>query len=301
MLFFQKQIMMRRVLISLIPVYLFALYLYGLSLAILTMVVVPLAVAAEFIFKRIVTPKEKKVQVTEAVLVTALLFVLSLSPQAPWWVAAIGILFAVIIVKEAFGGFGRNIFNPAISGRLFIYITFSGFMTNNFITAGNFGIDATTAATPLDAASQGLLPDTLQLLSGIRAGSFGESAVIPIIVAAVFLIITKTASYRIIISTIAGAAAVTAAFYFAGISGALPPQSALLSGSILFVAVFFATDPVSAPKKPLAQWVYGIIVGTTAILIRQFSGPFIEGTSFGVLIGNTFASLFDEVLKKREK
>ncbi len=299
MLFFQKQPMMRRVLIALIPVYAFAVYLYGLPLAVLTAVVVPAAVLAELIFERIRTPRDKKPKVSEAVLVTAFLFLLSLPPTAPFWIALIGIVFAVVITKMAFGGFGRNVFNPAISGRLFIYIAFPAFMTGSFISAGKFGVDAVTAATPLALARAGQsAPDLLSLFLGVRPGSFGESAVIPIIAAAVFLIITKTANWRIILSTLAGAALLTLALWLAGIPAALPPPSALLAGSLLFVAVFYATDPVSAPKRPASQLIYGVIIGVAAILIRQFS-LFAEGTSFAVLLGNMFAPLLDYIFRKR--
>ncbi|HEQ71802.1 MAG TPA: NADH:ubiquinone oxidoreductase, Na translocating, B subunit, partial [Spirochaetia bacterium] len=134
--------------------------------------------------------------------------------------------------------------------------------------------------------------------TGIHPGSFGESALVLILLAAVYLIATKTASYRIILSTLAGAGLFTTALYLAGVPNAFPPLHSLASGSILFVSVFYATDPVSAPKKPAAQWIYGFLIGTTAMLIRQFS-LFGEGTSFAVLLGNTFASLFDELLKKK--
>jgi Na+-transporting NADH:ubiquinone oxidoreductase subunit B len=107
------------------------------------------------------------------------------------------------------------------------------------------------------------------------------------------LIITKTANWRLIVSTLASALVLTALLLFAGVSKALPMES-LLAGSFLFVAVFMATDPVSAPKKPAAQWVYGILIGATVVLVRTFS-LFPEGTSFAILLGNTAASLFDEI------
>ena len=289
--------MMRRVLLALVPVYAFAVYLYGLPLALLTAAVVPTAVVAEFIFERIRAPRGTRAKVTEAVLVTAFLYLLSLPPATPFWVAMIGILFAVIITKGAFGGFGRNIFNPAISGRLFVYIAFPGFMTATFVTAGGFGIDAVTTATTLEAGGTGV-PDLLSLFLGIRPGSFGESAVIPILMAAVFLIITKTANWRIILSCLGGAALLSVILWAAGVTVSLPPPQSLLAGSILFVAVFFATDPVSAPKRPAAQLIYGFLIGSTAMVIRLFS-LFAEGTSFAVLLGNTFAPLLDIIFKKR--
>ena len=297
MLFFQKQIMMRRVLIALIPVFAFAVYLYGLRLVILTAVVVPAAVITEYLFVRIRTPRGKKALVSEAAFVTAFLFLLSLDPGIPFWVALIGIVFAIAIGKMAYGGFGRNVFNPALSGRLFVYIAFPN-LTAAFLSAGKFGVDAVSAATPLGLFRAGKNVDLISLITGIHPGSFGESSIILIFAAAVFLVITKTASYRIMVSTLAGALALTVALWAAGVSQAFPPLEAMLSGSIFFAAVFYATDPVSAPKGRLSQWIYGVVIGVAAVLIRQFS-LFAEGTSFAVLLGNMFAPLFDHLFRKK--
>jgi len=291
----QKQKMMRKVLLSLVPIFLFAGYMYGLRFLILVLVVFPAGFAAEAFFEL-----RKKKKVTEAVFVTCGLYVLSLPPATPWWIALAGIIFAVVVGKEIFGGFGRNIFNPAICGRLFVYITFPKFMTAGWISGGNFGIDAVTAASPLEVLHTGGTLDLPSLLFGFRPGAMGESSIILILLAGIYLISTKTASWRIILSTIGSAALLTFCLDLAGVHGALATVPALMSGSLLFVTVFMATDPVSAPKKPVAQVVYGILIGTVSILVRTFS-LFTEGTSFGVLIGNTFASLIDEILRKKEK
>jgi Na+-transporting NADH:ubiquinone oxidoreductase subunit B len=174
-------------------------------------------------------------------------------------------------------------------------------MTTGWIEPGNFGVDAVTAATPLALLRSGEQLSNLDLFFGIRAGSFGESSILLIIFAAIYLIWTKTASWRIILSTFLSAATLTGVLYWAGIDKALPPVQAIMSGSLIFVTVFMATDPVSAPKKASSQWFYGIIIGITTILVRTFS-LFPEGTSFGVLMGNTFASLLDQIkLKKKVK
>jgi Na+-transporting NADH:ubiquinone oxidoreductase subunit B len=283
---------MRRVLLTLLPIYAFALYLYGLKLAMLSLIVFPLGIGVEYLFER---SRQKKI--SEAVFVTCLLYLLSLPPLVPWWIAALGILFAVFIAKEVFGGFGHNVFNPAIAGRLFVYITFSEQMTSGWILGGNFGIDAVSSATPLAGLSAGQTPDLINLLLGFRAGSMGESPVILILLAGVFLAATKTAKPWIMISTMGSAALLSYTLTLAGAAQALPPLPALLSGSLLFVAVFMATDPVSAPKKLPAQIVYGILIGSITVLIRLFP-LFREGTSFAVLLGNTFAPLFDHIFSR---
>lgn len=299
---FQKQLMMRRVVYSLVPIFLFSIYLYGWRVLAITVVVFALGIVTEWLFER-----RRKKKVSEAVLVTCSLFALSLPPATPLWIAGIGIIFGVAIGKEIYGGFGRNIFNPAITGRLFIYITFATALSESWIAAGGFGtagaagVDAITAATPIRIMRQsGELPNFVDLLLGFHGGSIGETSAVLIVAAAIYLIWTKTAQWRLIVSTAVSAGVLSAAFYYTGITPNMPPHYAMVSGSILYVAVFMSTDPVSAPNKPAAQWLYGTIIGSVAILVRSFSG-FPEGTSFGVLLGNVSASLLDELLPKQKK
>lgn len=298
---FQKQIIMRRVLYSLAPIWVLAVWLYGPRVVVLTAVSLGLGVLTEYLYE-----KRRNGKVSEAVLVTATLFALSLPPAAPVWIAAVGIVFAVFTAKMIYGGFGRNVYNPAIAGRLFVYISFATVLGRSFTPAGNFGTGAGTllgrpevlsAATPLAVWRSGGEVPLLGLLTGLRDGSIGESSILLIAAAAVYLIWTKTASWRIIVSEVAAGGALALALHFAGVKAALPPAS-LLAGSFLFVAVFMGTDPVSAPKKPASHWIYGALIGITAIVIRTFSA-FPEGTSFAVFVGNTFASMIDDIVTGR--
>lgn len=289
--------MMRRVVYSIIPIMIFSLYLYGLRSLLIHAVVFLAGIATEYLFM-----KTRGKKVTEAVLVTCALYALSMPPLVPLWVAVIGIVFGVLFGKCIFGGFGRNIFNPAITGRLFVYITFPSFMTTGWMVPGRFGmngVDGISTATPLGLMRSGTNPDMLNLLTGIRAGSLGESAVILILLAAVYLIYTKTASWRIILSTFFSFAILSSVLFFMGVPSSFPPVESLMSGSALFVIVFMATDPVTGPKKNQAQYLYGILIGSVTCLVRVFS-LFPEGTSFGILMGNTFASLFDEWFTPRK-
>jgi len=301
--FFQKQLIMRRVLYSLAPIYLFSIYLYGWRVLALTAVVFPLAVLTEWAFER-----TRKKKVSEASLVTAGIYLLALPPATPLWIAAVGIVFAIAIGKEVYGGFGRNIFNPAITGRLFIYITFPTVLANAWMVPGMFGmagqagIDAVTAATPLAALRNPDIadPNLIDLLIGTRPGSLGESSVILIVAAAIYLIYTKTAQWRLIVSTIVSAGVMLTIFHLTGLTQNMPPHIGLMSGSILYVSVYMSTDPVSAPNKNLSQIIYGTIIGSVSMVVRVFSG-FPEGTSFGIIIGNVFASLIDELVPKKSK
>lgn len=284
---------MRRVLLSLVPIFLFSIYLYGIRTIAVIAVTFPLGILTEYFME-----KKRGKKTSEAVLVTCSLYALSMPPAAPLWIVAIGIVFAVFMAKEVYGGFGRNIFNPAIAGRLFVYISFATAMQGSYVPAGAFGLplDAVTGPTPLALMRAGERLPILDLMFGFRTGSIGEGSAVLILLAAVYLIATKTASWRLIVSTLGSGALLAGGLLLAGVSKALPLES-LLAGSFLFVAVFMATDPVSAPKKPLAQWVYGAIIGVSAVLVRTFS-LFPEGTSFGVLLGNTAASLLDEIFSK---
>ncbi len=300
---FQKQLMMRRVIYSLVPIFIFSILLYGWRSLTITGVVFVFGILAEYVFTR---PRGKKV--SEAVLVTCSLYALSMPPAVPLWIAAVGIVFGVVFAKNIYGGFGRNIFNPAIAGRLFVYVSFPNGMQRSFLEPWkpgmpwNFGldtsIDTATAATPLMDLKEGFAPDLIDLVTGFRIGALGESAAILIIVAAVYLTATKTASWKIIISTFLSFVAVTTALWAIGIKPAgsinpFPPLESIFSGSFLYIAVFMVTDPVTAPKNPGSQWAYGFLIGGVSAAIRIFS-LFPEGVSFGLLIGNTFASLLDE-------
>ncbi len=299
---FQKQPIMRRVLISLAPIFLFSIYLYGFRPLWTALVVFPLGILTEYVME-----KKRGKKPSEAVLVTCTLFTLSMPPVVPLWIVGVGILFAVFMAKEVYGGFGRNVFNPAIAGRLFVYIAFATIMQRGFVSAGSFGasagifgypVDGLTAATPMALMRGGQSVNLGDLILGLRMGSLGEGAPILIVLAAIYLIATKTASWRLIVSTVLVAFIFTAALLLGSVPKALPLQS-LLAGSFLFVAVFMATDPVSAPKKPLAQWLYGALIGVAVVLIRTFS-LFPEGTSFAILMGNTAASLFDDLVTKKK-
>lgn len=300
---FQKQLIMRRVLYALAPIAALGVWLYGPRVLATLAVSLGVGVLVEYLFE-----KSKGGKVSEAVLVSATLFALSMPPAVPLWIVALGIAFAVFMAKEVYGGFGRNIFNPAIAGRLFVYISFASVLGGSFFAPGGFGAaagslfgrpDVLTSASPLAVMRTGAAVPILPMLLGNRIGSIGESSVILIALAAVYLIATKTAQWRLIVSTVIGGTIMAAALLISGSPKALPMQS-LLGGSFLFVAVFMATDPVSAPKKPLAQWLYGLMIGMVIIIIRTFS-LFPEGTSFALLLGNTFASLYDKLVSDAAK
>lgn len=301
---FLKQKMMTRVLISLLPLLLFSIYLFGLRVLVLLAVVTVTGLLCEYGVMRLINGNKTKV--SEALLVTCLLFTLSLPPATPYWVAIIGIAFGVVFGKCVFGGFGRNIFNPALVGRCLIYVSFPAHMTIAWsepfrtfpggLARFSGGADVITTATPmLQLNNDGLITGYLDLFLGRIAGSLGETSALLIIVAAIYLIATKTASWKIIVSTAVSFIVLNTILYFSGVIQP-DPLFSLLSGGFLFAAVFMATDPISSPKQEPAKIIYGILIGLIAVVIRSFSF-FTEGIMFAILIVNAFVPLIDRHVK----
>ncbi len=291
---------MRRALISLVPIMLLAVYLFGLRVLVLLAVVLVAGVATEYTMLRY-SSNGKPVKVPEAILVTCVLFVLTLPPTTPFWVAIVGIAFGVLFGKAVFGGFGKNIFNPALVGRCFIYISFPSYMTLSWmkpierLTGGLLqytgGVDAVTSSSPIIAFnSSGEITSYMKLFLGNISGSIGETSALLILLAAAYLIRTKTASWKIMVSCAAGFCVLSTILYMVGVGQ--PPTFALLSGGFLFGTVFMATDPISAPKNDTARMIYGALIGVLTVIIRTFS-LFTEGIMFAILIANTFVPLVE--------
>jgi len=300
---FMKQPMMRKVLYALAPIILASVYFFGWRSLLLILVSILFGTLAEWTFKR-----NSKKPVTEAVFVTAVLYSLTLPPATPFWVAAVGIIFGVVFGKEAFGGFGRNVFNPALVGRAFVYVSFPKFLTTEWNMPatgllGGFGtyltppVDALSTATPLITfRSTGQLAEYFDIAFGSVSGSLGETSAILIILAGIYLIYTKTASKETMGGVLLGYLAMSTAFFTMGVSQVPHPLFGLFSGGLLFGTVFMATDPISSPKTNEAKWIYGILIGAVTVIIRGFA-LFAGGIMFAILIGNTFAPILDELVK----
>lgn len=300
---FLKQAMMRKVIYALVPIVLASVYFFGWRSLLMVLLACLVGAATEWVFE-----SRRNKPITEAVFVTAILYTLTLPVRTPFWIVAAGIIFGVIFGKEVFGGFGRNVFNPALVGRAFVYVNFPTFLTVQWTKPfdsplGGFAhyisesVEALSSATPmLMFRSSGEMVDYTKLLLGNISGSLGETSAILIILAGIYLLVSKTASWETMLATIGGFLVANSAFYFAGASSVPNPLFGLLSGGILFAAVFMATDPISSPKTKEAKFIYGALIGTITVVIRGFA-LFAGGVMFAVLIGNTFAPLLDELIK----
>ncbi len=297
--------MMRTVIYSLIPVVLYSVYLFGLRTLVLLAVVMACGVISEYLVMRSINGQKAKV--SEAVLVSSILFTLTLPPSVPFWVAGVGIIFGIVFGKGVFGGFGKNIFNPAIVGRCFIYISFPAFMTVSWtkpFTGFPGGlirfvnsVDAATNATPLiDFNKTGEIANYWDLSYGGVAGSLGETAAILLVIAGIFLIIKKTASWKIMASCLVGFGLLSTILWLADITAA-DPLFSILSGGFVFGTVFMATDPVTAPKSDSARIIYGFSIGLLTAVIRIFA-LFAEGMMFAILVANMFVPLLERTLKE---
>jgi len=239
---------------------------------------------------------------SEAFLVTGLLFTLSLPPTIPLWQVAVGISFGLVFAKEVFGGVGRNFMNPALASRAFIYFAYPAQMTGDAVWTAVDGVSRATPLAQFAAGQPGHVFDALQFtwlqsFLGTIPGSMGETSTLACLLGAALLLITGIAPWRVMVSTLLGALLCAAYFYLRGSSVnvlyGIPPHWHLVLGGFAFGLVFMATDPVSAAHTPIGQWLYGLLIGVLAIMIRVANPAYPEGIMLAILLGNVFAPLFD--------
>ena len=299
-----KQKPMVQVVLALLPLTVASVYFFGWKTLIVLTIVNIAGFLSEYVFTRVY-----KTQVTMAVFVTNFLFALSLPPTIPLWIPVVGIVFGVVFGKMAFGGFGRNVFNPALSGRAFIYVSFGKQMTaasSWVVPAGGaagaltqWQADTVSQATPLVRLSQGESVPILDLFFGNIPGSFGETSAILILIGGLYLIIKKTSSWHIVVSGTVSYLVMQTIFWAAGVQGAYDPLRAVLAGSFLYGMMFMATDPISASQTTdIGRVFYGTLIGILTSLIRTFS-VWPEAITFSILFSNMFAPLINHLIRER--
>ena len=280
---------MMLVTIALLPTTIFGVYNFGLSALGVVLITTGTAVLTEYLYQKLM---HKKVTIQDfSAVVTGLLLALNLPPTAPWWMCVLGSVFAILVVKQLFGGLGQNFMNPALGARCFLLISFTGRMTT-------FVYDGVSGATPLAQLKAGESVNTFDMLIGNTAGTIGETSVIAIMIGAIFLLLMGVIDLRI-----PGTYIVTFAL-FIGIFGGFVDgigffnvqymTAELCGGGLMLGAWFMATDYVTSPITKKGQIVYGILLGCLTGLFRLFGGS-AEGVSYAIIFSNLLVPLIERV------
>ena len=299
----KTQTLMLDVIIALLPLTAYGIYLFSIPALVRIIVSVLCCVGFESLF-RLICNLDIRVKDLSAV-ITGLLLALVCPPNLPIWMLILGCFFAIVVGKEFFGGLGANVFNPALVGRAFMFVSFSGAMTS-WIQPGNSIFDAMSTATPLKlinakegiAMSASEIAKTLnlssstdlytQLILGNHAGCIGETSILLILLGFAYLLFKKVIDWRTPVTMMVTAVAITAI-------GGINPILTLTSGGLAFGAVFMATDYVTSPVTPKGKLLFGAGCGLITGLIRLFSGmP--EGVMYSILIMNAVVPFLNKII-----
>lgn len=319
---------MGTVMLALTPATLFGFWLYGWPALYLWLTALAAAGLGEALALRLMGRPVLATLRDGSALLTGWLLALALPPWAPWWIAALGALFAVIVVKQFFGGLGQNVFNPAMAARVMLLISFPLEMTAWIaptpltspaapgplealtITFAGASLDGVSSASLLShvktelargvdlTASLPAVYDAAAYVQGDRAGSLGETAALLILLGGLYLLARGIITWHAPLATLLGVAipaTIAHALDPAHYLGALPH---LLSGGLMLAAFFIVTDPVTSPNTALGQWLFGLGVGLLTWLIRTFGG-YPEGLGFAVLLMNAATPVIDRYVRPR--
>ena len=304
--------LMLDVIIALIPAIGVATFFFGYRVLALCGVSVVFCVLFEFLY-RLLMKKPQSIGDLSAC-ITGLLLAMSLPATTPYWTLAVGAFFAIVIVKQLYGGIGKNFMNPALAARVFMFISFPGYVNTWSTPLATLGVmddisaisratsvDAVTSATPMMLLHDGVLPleySYREMLAGQRPGSMGEAAIVALLLGGLYLLLRKVITLRIP-ATYLGTVVLLTFLFPQGGNEALPWMIyQLLSGGLVMGAFFMATDYSTSPVTRGGQWIYGIGCGLLTVFIRYF-GSYPEGVSFAILIMNACVWLFDKWGKPR--
>lgn len=308
--------LMRDVLLALVPVLAMATYYFGISALLVTAAATLGAMGAEWLFAPRSGTVSRSARLADgSAALTGVILGLTLPPALPLWMAFLGGVVGVGLGKLIWGGLGHNLFNPALVGRAFLQAAFPIALTTWsapgdlwVVRPGNFALpflqpppqpDAMTAATPLNLMKfdgQGTPLD--ELMRGQIAGSLGETSALVLIVVGLFLVWRRAFDWRIPASILLTVAALSSVFWALAPERYPSPAFMLLSGGLLFGAVFMATDPVTSPLAPRGAWIFGIGIGVLVVLIRLWGGmP--EGVMYAILLMNSGVPLIERVTQQR--
>ncbi len=293
----QKTMLM--VLIALVPSLLVSTYVFGFRVLILTAVCIAASMFFEWAWNKLMKRKQTVCDLSAAL--TGTLIAFNLPSGVPYWIAIVGCFVAIIVVKQLFGGIGKNLVNPAITARIVLFISFATEMTTWPLPRMNQTADVLTGPTPLGVIHEGgQLPTNMEMFLGYIGGSMGEVSAIALIIGGLFLVWKKIIS-PIIPCCFIGTVFVFALIYYSATGNGDALQMAvfhILAGGVMLGAIFMATDYVTSPLLPAGKVVFGIGCGVITMLIRLF-GQYPEGVSFSILIMNCLTPLIDSFFQKR--
>jgi len=301
--------LMYGVIISLLPALAVSVYFFGIGMIIVSSVSVASCILFEYLIQRFIL-KSKPTHLDGSALLTGLLLAFCLPANLPFPLVMIGALAAVGIGKMTFGGLGNNIFNPALVGRVFLFISFPVAMTS-WPEPGQWMnyTDAVTGATPLGLMKEGLanktvgeimpeVPSFLNLLLGKSMGSAGEVSALALLLGMLYMMYRKIISWHIPITILATVAIFTGILWLANPDRFADPLFHLLTGGLMLGAIYMATDYVTSPMTPRGMIIYGAGIGIVTVLIRIF-GAYPEGVQFAILIFNGFTPLINKYVKPK--
>ena len=293
---------MSAVIIAMLPALVWAVYIFGFRALTLTFISVLSCVFFEFLYQKIM---KKRVTVGDlSAVVTGMLIAFNLPVNTPLWAPAVGAAFAIIIVKQFFGGIGKNIVNPAIAARIFMFLSFDFMREYQSITADKLPalkitVDAVAGATPLSALKYGSPPDVgfLEMFLGEKGGCIGEISVLLLLAGGIYLMWRKVISWHIPVSYILVVALLTFFFPKGGTPDGLNfAIQEILSGGLFLGAIFMATDYATSPITKNGKLIFGVGCGLITVFIRYF-GSYPEGVSFAIMIMNLFVWYIDKLTK----
>ena len=266
--------------IAMLPATAFGVYHFGMHALLVLIVTVAACVLSEYVYEKLMK-KQSTISDCSA-LVTGMILALNMPPEIPVWIPALGGIFAIIVVKQLYGGLGQNFMNPALAARCFLLISFTGQMSA-------FTLDGWTGATPLAVLKAGESVDVAAMFIGKIPGTIGEVSVIALLIGAAYLVVKKVISLRIPVTYIL----TTAVFVFIfGQQDLNYVLAHLCGGGLIFGAFFMATDYVTSPITPKGQIVFGILLGILTGLFRIFGGS-AEGVSYAIIISNLLVPLIE--------
>ena len=303
--------LMGDVIIALIPALAVSVYVFGWNVLAVTAVSIGCCVLFEALIQKFLVRGKQTVTNLSAV-VTGLLLAMNLPANIPLWIVAVGALVAIGVAKMPFGGLGKNPFNPALVGRVFLLIAYPVQMTSFALPSTEGFVDAYSGATPLAAIKSALFEknlddvvgnfDALGMFAGNMGGSFGEVATLALLLGFVYLLLRRVITWHIPVSIFVAVAA------FAAIYGAFNLDTPhlvsnfalfhLLSGGVVLGAVFMATDYVTSPMTTKGMIIYGVGIGCLTMIIRLW-GAYPEGMSFAILLMNSVVPLINKYIKPR--